>query len=220
MSALHAVPDDDLGMPSDDDGVATTTGVTTTASVTTITTATSATTATSLPHPNHSLMNVDGTATDSGNKQHLSITSLSNKSRVNPVPASSTVVSNSSGLGPKKVAKSVIGSTSYSTPSQTSKAPSHISKSASQSASTSSTQKAAKLSQAVTFTKLKHLMTGLLDTICVIPEDSVAKSHHEITAFIHKDDYLLSAQKMHCIKLFINNVAYTVIVSLAHIQVR
>ena len=68
MSALHAVPNDDLGMPSDNDGVATTTRVTTTASVTTVTTTTSATTATSLPDPNHSLMNVDGTTTDSGNK--------------------------------------------------------------------------------------------------------------------------------------------------------
>ena len=68
FSALCAVPDDDLGMPSDDGRVTTTTGVTTTASVTTITTTTSATTATSLPDPNHSLMNVDGTTTDSGNK--------------------------------------------------------------------------------------------------------------------------------------------------------
>ena len=62
FSALCAVPDDDLGMPSDDNGV------TTTASVTTITTTTSATAATSLPDPNHSPMNVDGTTTDSGNK--------------------------------------------------------------------------------------------------------------------------------------------------------
>ena len=113
FSALCAVPDDDLGMPSDDNGV------TTTASVTTITTATLAATATSLPDPNHSLMNVDGTTTDSGNKQCLSITSPSNESRVEPVPALSTVVSNSSGLRPKKVAKSVVGSTSYSSPSQT-----------------------------------------------------------------------------------------------------
>ena len=30
-----------------------------------------------------------------------------------------------------------------------------------------------------------------------------------MTVFIHKDDYLLPAQKMHCMKLFINNVAYT-----------
>ena len=62
FSALCAVPDDDLGMPSDDGRVTTTTGVTTTASVTTITTATS------LPNPNHPLMNIDGTTTDSGNK--------------------------------------------------------------------------------------------------------------------------------------------------------
>ena len=62
FSALRAVPNDDLDMPSDNDGV------TTTASVTTITTTTSATTATSLPDPNHSLMNVDGTTTNSGNK--------------------------------------------------------------------------------------------------------------------------------------------------------
>ena len=52
-------------------------------------------------------------------------------------------------------------------------------------------------------------MTGLLDTIHVMPEDSAAKLCHEMTAFIHKDDFLLPAQKMHCIKLFINNVAYT-----------
>ena len=69
------------------------------------------------------------------------------------------------------------------------------------------TQKAANISQAVAFTELKHLMAGLLDTICVTPEDSAAKSHCEITAFIHKDNFLLPAQKMHCIKLFINNVA-------------
>ena len=143
-------------MPSDDDRVTTTTGVTTTASVTTITTTTSATTATSLPDPDHSPMNVDGTTTDSGNKQHLSITSLSNESRAEPVPASLTVVSNSSGFHPKKVAKSVIGSNLYSLPSQTSRPPSHIS----QSASTLSTQKAAKISQAVAFTELKHLMAG------------------------------------------------------------
>ena len=113
FSALRAVPDDYLGMPSDNNGVTTTTEVTTTASVTTVTTATSATTATSLPDPNHSPMNIDNTAADSGNKQHLSITSLSSKSRVELVPASLTVVSDGSGLHPKKAAKSVIGSTAY-----------------------------------------------------------------------------------------------------------
>ena len=77
FSALCTVPDDDLGMPSDNNRDAATTGVATT---------TSATTATSLPHPNHSLMNVDDTTTDSGNKWCLSITSLSSKSRVKPVP--------------------------------------------------------------------------------------------------------------------------------------
>ena len=122
------------------------------------------------------------------------------------MPTSSTVVS--SGSCPKKAAKLVVGSTAFS-PSQTLKPPSHISKLASQSAATSSTQKAAKISQAVAFTELKHLMAGLLDTIHVLPEDSAAKSHHEMTSFIHKDNYLLPAQKMHCIKLFINNVAYT-----------
>ena len=61
---------------------------------------------------------------------------------------------------------------------------------------------------AATFTKLKHLMAGLLDSLHVTPEDSAAKSRHEMTSFIHKDDYLLPMQKMHCIMLFINNVAY------------
>ena len=191
-------------MPSDDDGVATTTGVATTSSVTTTTLVT---TSTSHPHPNHSPMNVDNTATDSGNKWCLFITSLSSESRVKLVPASSTVVSDGSGLCPKKAAKLVIGSMAYSSPSQTSKPPSHVSKLASQFASTLSTQKAVKISQTVAFTELKHLMAGLLDTICVTPEDSAAKSHCGMTLFIHKDNFLLPVQKMHCIKLFINNVA-------------
>ena len=37
----------------------------------------------------------------------------------------------------------------------------------------------------------------------------MAKSRCEMTSFIDKDNFLLPAQKMHCIKLFINNVAYT-----------
>ena len=65
FSALHAVPDDDLGMPSDDKGVTTTTGVATTSSVTT---ATSVTTSTSHLHPHHSPMNVDNATADSSNK--------------------------------------------------------------------------------------------------------------------------------------------------------
>ena len=185
-------------MPSNDDGVTTTSSVTI---------ATSVTTSTSHPHSNHSLMNVDNTANDSGNKQCLSITSLPSESGVELVPASSTVVSDSFGLC-LKTAKSVVGSTAYSSPSQTLKPTSHASKSASQFASTSSTQKAAKISQAVAFNELKHLMAGLLDTIRVTPEDSAAKLHCEMTLFIHKDNYLLPAHKMHCIKLFINNVAY------------
>ena len=52
-------------------------------------------------------------------------------------------------------------------------------------------------------------MAGLLDTIHVTPEDSAAKSRCEMTSFIHKDNFLLPAQKMHYIKLFIDNVAYT-----------
>ena len=80
FSALHTVPDlKDLG--SDNEGVSTTTGVITTTSVTT---------PTSLPP---SPMNVDHIPTDSGNKRHLSITSLSRESRVKSVPTSSTVVS-------------------------------------------------------------------------------------------------------------------------------
>ena len=198
FSALRTVPDDDLGMPSDDLGVTTTSSVTT---------ATSVMTSTSHLRPHHSLMNVDNATADSGNKRRLSITSLSSESGVEPVPASSTVVSNSSGLRPKKAAKSVIGSMAFSSPSQTSKPSSHVSKSASQFVSPP-TQKAAKISQAVAFTELKHLMVGLLDTIRVTPEDSVAKSRREMTSFIHKDNFLLPAQKMHCIKLFIDNVAY------------
>ena len=65
FSGHHAVPDDDLGIPSDNNRVTTTTGV---ATATSVTTTTSATTATSLLHPNHLLMNVDDTATDFGNK--------------------------------------------------------------------------------------------------------------------------------------------------------
>ena len=202
--ALHAVPNDGLGMPSDDKGVTTTTGVTTTSSVATTT---SVPTYTSHPHPHHSLMNVDNATIDSGNKRHLSITSLSSESGVELVPASLTVVSDSSGLCPKKEVKLVIGSMAYSSPSQTSKPSSHVSKSASQFVSLP-TQKGVKISQAVVFTELKHLMAGLLDTICVTPEDSVAKSHHEMILFIHKDNFLLPVQKMHCIKLFIDNVAY------------
>ena len=68
FSALHAVPDDNLGMPSDDKGVTTTSSVTTTTSVMT---------STSHPHPHHSPMNVDNATADSSNKRRLSITSLS-----------------------------------------------------------------------------------------------------------------------------------------------
>ena len=204
FSALCAVPDDDLGMPSDDDGVATTAGVTTTTSVTT---ATSATTATSLSHPNHSPMNADDTATDSGNKWCLSITSLSSESRVEPVPASLTVVSNSFALCPKKVEESVIGSTAYSSPSQTSKLPSLISKLASQSASTLSTQKAANIPRQL-HSPNWSIWWWAFWTLFVSCLRTVAKSCHEMTAFIHKDDYLLPVQKMHCIRWFINNVAY------------
>ena len=95
-----------------------------------------------------------------------------------------------------------------------------------------------KISQAPTFLKLKILMAGLLDSLCIAPEASAVKSHHKMTSFVHKNDYLLPAQKIHIIMLFVQNVAYadclwafigelansndlnTVIVSLAHIQVR
>ena len=51
-------------------------------------------------------------------------------------------------------------------------------------------------------------MAGLLDTLCITPEDSTAKSRHEMTLFVNRDSYLLPAQKIHCILLFISNVAY------------
>ena len=51
-------------------------------------------------------------------------------------------------------------------------------------------------------------MAGLLDSLHIAPEDSTAKSHCEMTSFVHKDDYLLPTQKMHIIILFVQNVAY------------
>ena len=69
-------------------------------------------------------------------------------------------------------------------------------------------QKVLKLSQAAAFIELKHLMAGLLDMLCITPEDSATKSHHEMMSFINKDNYLHPAQKMHCVLLFIDNVGY------------
>ena len=51
-------------------------------------------------------------------------------------------------------------------------------------------------------------MVGLLDSLHITPEDSAAKSHREMTSFVHKDNYLLPTQKMHIVMLFIQNVAY------------
>ena len=51
-------------------------------------------------------------------------------------------------------------------------------------------------------------MAGLLDSLCITPEDSAAKSHCKMTSFVHKDKYLLPTQKMHIIMLFVQNVAY------------
>ena len=76
------------------------------------------------------------------------------------------------------------------------------------SGATTASQKVLKMSQAAAFTKLRHLMAGLLDTLCITPEDSTAKSRHEMTLFVNRDSYLLPAQKIHCILLFISNVAY------------
>ena len=69
-------------------------------------------------------------------------------------------------------------------------------------------QKVLKLSQAAAFIELKHLMAGLLDMLCITPEDSATKSHHEMMSFINKDNYLHPARKMHCILLFIDIVSY------------
>ena len=69
-------------------------------------------------------------------------------------------------------------------------------------------QKVSKMSKAAAFTELKHLMAGLLDTLHIAPEDSAAKSQQEMTLFVHRDEYLLPTQCMHCIMLFINDVAY------------
>ena len=68
--------------------------------------------------------------------------------------------------------------------------------------------KVSKLSQATAFIELKHLMAGLLDMLCITPEDSATKSCCEMTLFINKDNYLHPAQKMHYILLFIDNVGY------------
>ena len=64
------------------------------------------------------------------------------------------------------------------------------------------------ISQATAFIKLKNLMVGLLDSLHITPEDSAAKSHREMTSFVHKDNYLLPAQNMHIVMLFVQNVAY------------
>ena len=76
------------------------------------------------------------------------------------------------------------------------------------SGATTASQKVLKMSQAAAFTKLRHLMAGLLDTLCITPEDSTAKSHCEMTLLVNRDSYLLPAQKIHCILLFISNIAY------------
>ena len=128
---------------------------------------------------------------DSSNKRHLSISSVNgNKS----LPLSSNIVTKSSASCLKKASKSVAG---LAAGSQTS-----------QPVPTTGSQKVTKISQAAAFIMLKNLMVGLLDSLCIAPEDSAAKSHHEMTSFVHKDNYLLPAQKMHIIMLFVQNVAY------------
>ena len=113
---------------------------------------------------------------DSSNKRHLSISLVDgNKS----LPLSSNVVTESSASCPKKASKSVAGSAAGSQTSQP--------------VPTTGSQKVTKISQAATFVGLKNLMVGLLDSLCITPEDSAAKSHHEMTLFVHKDNYLLPA---------------------------
>ena len=56
-----------------------------------------------------------------------------------------------------------------------------------------------KISQAAALIMLKILMVYILDSLHITPEDSTAKSCHKMTSFVHKDDYLLSTQKMHLI---------------------
>ena len=93
-------------------------------------------------------------------------------------PPSSTVVSSAPASCPRKATKSVAGSAAGSSHGQVLKSPS-VGKSflsASQAGATMASQKVLKMSQAATFTELKHLMAGLLDTLCITLKDSAAKS--------------------------------------------
>ena len=194
FSPLRAIPDqslDDSGLPSEDNNAAA-----------------------ASPHLIPAPMDIE-TPAQSSNKQRLSTASAEgpeNNFEAGTVPPSSLVVSSTPASHPKKATKSVagsaVGSSSYG---QVLKLPS-VSKSllsASHVGATTASQKVARMSQAAAFMELKNLMAGLLDTLRIAPEDSAAKSRREMTSFVHRDEYLLPAQHMHCIMLFINNVAYT-----------
>ena len=125
------------------------------------------------------------------------------------MPPSSTVVSSTPALHPRKAMKSVAGSAvGSSSHGQVLKSPS-VGKSllsASHVGAITAGQKVVKMSQTAAFMELK--MAGLLDTLHITPENSAAKSQHEMTLFVQRDEYLLPAQHMHCIMLFVNNVVY------------
>ena len=115
---------------------------------------------------------------DSNNKRHLSISSVNgNKS----LPLLSNVVTKVSAFHLKKTSKSVAD---LAADSQTT-----------QPVPTTGYQKVMKISQAATLIELKNLMTGLLDSLHITPEDSAAKSCCKMTSFVHKGNYLLPTQK-------------------------
>ena len=128
---------------------------------------------------------------DSSNKRCLSLSLVDGNESLLLL---SNVVTEASASHPKKALKSIAGSAAGSQTSQP--------------VATTGSQKVMKISQATAFIESKNLMVGLLDSHYISPKDSAAKSCHEMTSFVHKDDYLLPAQKMHLIMLFVQNVAY------------
>ena len=190
FSPLHAISNqslNDSGLPSEDNDAAA-----------------------ASPHLIPASMDIE-TPAQSSNKQHLS-TALAegpeNNFEAGTVPPSSSVVSSTPASHPKKATKSVAGSAAGSSSHGQVLKPPSVGKSllsASHVGATTASQKVARMSQAAAFMELKNLMVGLLDTLHIAPEDSAAKSRCEMTLFVHQDKYLLPAQRMHCIMLFVNS---------------
>lgn len=171
----------------------------------------------SLPHNGDNAMDVDSALVSTNSKcchsnSSAGLSDSGHKSGGKSVPPSSTVVSDAaSAFPPKKATKSIAGSTarssSHSCPSKPSSAVggSFIS---SKSDTTTASQKVTKMTQATALAELKNLMAGLVDGLPITPEDPATKARREMTSFVNKDDYLLPTQKMHCILLFIKDIAY------------